>query len=92
MIPKKFPGPPEYDLTGRTFSWLTVIGYAGSKDNADGSKWWCKCICGNTEIRRSQRLKRQRSDRDYFCQECEDKINNQRYEEYLNLFAEQKFV
>lgn len=38
------------DLTGQSFGRLTVVGeYKGEKKYA-GSKWICKCICGNTAI------------------------------------------
>jgi hypothetical protein len=36
------------DMTGQTFSRLTVIERAGSK--ANGAAWKCKCICGNETI------------------------------------------
>jgi len=32
------------DLTGETFGWLTVLGYAGH--NNSGSVWLCQCACG----------------------------------------------
>ncbi len=34
-----FPGNPEDDLTGRVFSGLEVIGYAGGGANCQGSQW-----------------------------------------------------
>lgn len=83
-----FPGPIEHDLTGRTFSDLLVIGYAGPKYNCDGSKWVVRCLCGNYETRRSQRLKKQREDRIYRCQECEDLINKINHEKYLKTLTE----
>lgn len=41
------------DLTGRSFNFLTVIGYAGSKLRLNGGKnhyWWCQCVCGTKKI------------------------------------------
>lgn len=40
------------DLTGKKFGMLTPIRYLG------GSKWECKCDCGNTTITLAGRLKR----------------------------------
>lgn len=34
------------DLTGRKFGRLTVL-ERGANDNLRGTKWWCKCECGN---------------------------------------------
>lgn len=34
------------DLTGRKFGRLTVL-ERGANDNSRGTKWWCKCECGN---------------------------------------------
>lgn len=36
------------DLTGKKFNWLTVIKLAGFGNN--GSRWLCKCDCGNEKI------------------------------------------
>ena len=34
------------DLTGKKFGRLTVL-ERGTNDNSRGTKWWCKCECGN---------------------------------------------
>lgn len=38
------------DLTGQSFGNWEVIKYDQSK-KGQGSRWWCKCKCGNPEIR-----------------------------------------
>lgn len=80
---KPFPGLKKDDLTGHVFSGLTVIGYAGGKTNCDGSRWVARCTCGNVEIRRAKRLKRQELGRAYYCQGCENEINDYKYERHL---------
>lgn len=47
------------DLTGQTFSRLTVISYAGKSKHhlRRGATWLCKCVCGNTKIVDSHCLK-----------------------------------
>ncbi len=34
------------DLTGRKFNRLTVV-KRGENDKKGGTRWWCKCDCGN---------------------------------------------
>lgn len=74
-----FPGNPTDDLTGKYFSGLEVIGYAGRKTGNPGSKWVCRCKCGRYEIRRSRPLKKQNSKKVYLCSVCESVLNNERY-------------
>ena len=80
-----FLGNPKDDLTGRTFSSLMVIGYMGPKMSSNGSRWLVQCICGNYETRRSQPLKRQRPEREYRCQICEQKAQRRRNSEFKAL-------
>lgn len=35
-----------HDLTGRTFSRLTVLGFGGKLRPNAHNFWWCECICG----------------------------------------------
>lgn len=45
------------DLTGKRFGRLTVVGRS-QNDLAYGSKWMCKCDCGNTIVVLSNNLRR----------------------------------
>ena len=36
-----------YDLTGRTFGDLKVLGRSNKRQPGRGVWWWCKCKCGN---------------------------------------------
>lgn len=38
------------DLTGRKFGMLTVIS-RGENDKSGKARWWCKCNCGNPELK-----------------------------------------
>lgn len=42
------------DLTGMVFHYLTVIGYAGTKEKR--ALWTCKCKCGATTIKKGKTL------------------------------------
>ena len=37
----------KYNLTGKTFSFLTVIEDDGTRSSNGSIKWKCKCVCGN---------------------------------------------
>lgn len=36
-----------YDLTGRTFGDLKILGRSNKKQPGRGAYWWCQCKCGN---------------------------------------------
>lgn len=48
--------PKLIDLTGKTFSYLTIIERAENKETYKGAWWKCVCICGNITIVSSQCL------------------------------------
>lgn len=49
---------PKHDLTGRRFSWLTVVSLAPKEKWKSGKFrcWLCKCDCGKETILRSSHL------------------------------------
>lgn len=44
------------DLTGKRFSYLVVVEYAGT-DKRGQATWLCRCDCGNTKAVRASKLK-----------------------------------
>ena len=56
------------DLTGKKCGRITVVGYGGRDKRQNVAKWVIRCVCGNYEFRRSQKINLNLSyDR---CQEC----------------------
>nr|DAQ25199.1 MAG TPA: Regulatory protein [Bacteriophage sp.] len=48
-------GRKAIDLTGKTFGYLTAIKQEYCKNKS--ARWLCKCVCGNTVIAESQKLR-----------------------------------
>ncbi len=46
------------DLTGKTFSRLTVLRQAPYKTYSRQAQWWCSCVCGKTIVAASYDLRR----------------------------------
>lgn len=46
------------DLTGQRFGRLVVLGKSNEKNKSSGSKWICKCDCGQETIVRSDHLRK----------------------------------
>ena len=67
----KFTGPAIYDLTGKKFGRLTVIGFKlGPTPNQKGG-WVVRCDCGLFQIRRSKCLRTPSGDGSWMCDQCD---------------------
>jgi hypothetical protein len=66
---KKFQGPAEYNLTGKKYGNLIVTGYFGKSSGTGGagSRWVCKCTCGNYSVFRATVLKKGKATK---CHDC----------------------
>ena len=81
---KRFTGLDEYNLTGRRFGKMTVIGY--SKDNKQSTyhkpNWVCRCECGMYETRKSRAVKNPNNQNDC-CHVCRQIIWVKQHKKYL---------
>ena len=60
---------PLHNKTGLVFNRLKVIGLKKDASKNNGSRWVCKCICGNYTVLRSYRLTDENLE-NCMCAEC----------------------
>lgn len=68
VLPKKTRGRRPYDLRGKIFDKLTVIGEKPELEKSSGHMlWMVRCDCGEVFVTRATKLKNGTSTR---CKEC----------------------
>ena len=76
------------DFTGHKIGRLTVVGYGGRHKVKKISQWVVRCVCGNFEYRRTQRI----NDVDNLADRCSEcrAISRLKLSDYKNRFGEEK--
>lgn len=86
---KPFPGPKEFDLTGKKVSRLSIIGYHGNNQKRRKSLWVVRCVCGNYEIRTGDKLRKAINGKlktnVHRCMVCTNQANSRRHYDYHTL-------
>ena len=77
--PMKPPPVDRENFTGRTFGWLTVVGYYDSHKKV-GSRWVVRCRCGDYETRSGKAVRN--SAADACCYECGAALDLRKAEEF----------